>query len=144
MPPSLRLHLLMEWPQLIQCSWLIILTVNIETHQCGYLAAQDVKERLQDICKNIYCWRCFIFSSAFHQSCGFITVHVPNIEYTPGFSLMVKKNHLETHKSVWVSVCTLRWRFTINIHTYSIKSHRIVITIKKRLFLTSTKMTQKS
>lgn len=83
-------------------------------------------ERVQEVCKNIYCWRCFIFSSAFHQSCGFITVHIPNIEYPPGFSLMVQK------KCVWVSVCTLRSHFTTNKHTYSIKSHRTVITINRR------------
>lgn len=26
-----------------------------------------------------------MFSSAFYQSCGFITVHIPNVEYTPGY-----------------------------------------------------------
>lgn len=82
------------------------------------------KERVQEVCKNIYYWRWyFIFSSAFHQSCGCITVHIPNIEYTPGFSLMVqKKNYLYNQKCVWVSVCSKRWHFTINKHTYSIES----------------------
>lgn len=91
----------------------------------------NVKERVQEVCKNIYYWRCFIVSSAFHQSCGFITVQVSNVEYTPGLSFTVQnKSFRYPQKCVWVSVCTLRWHFTINIHTYSIKSHRI--TIKRR------------
>lgn len=91
----------------------------------------DVKEQVQEVCKNIYYWRCFIVSSAFHQSCGFITVQVSNVEYIPGLSFTVQnKSFRYPQKCVWVSVCTLRWHFTINIHTYSIKSHRI--TIKRR------------
>lgn len=70
----------------------------------------DVKKRVQEVCKNIYYWRCFIVSSAFHQSCGLITVQVSNVEYTPGLSFTVQnKSFRYPQKCVWVSewVCAL-------------------------------------
>lgn len=41
----------------------------------------------------------------FTSPCGFITEHIPNVEYTPGFWFKVqKKNHVDlcgTHKCVF-------------------------------------------
>lgn len=82
---------------------------------------------MKRVCKNIYCWGCFIFSSAF---CGRIIVHIPYVEYTPGFWFKVQKKKISAmtcvdlrgtpmKERVGVRVCTfnLRWHLTIKIHT---------------------------
>lgn len=51
-----------------------------------------------------------------NQLCGFTTIHIPNVEYTPGFSFKVqKKNKIMKRKyvahtnRVLVSVCVHFW-----------------------------------